>query len=206
MLLLTIFMTARPERKKENRQRKLGIGEEDRVHTCTSRILEAAVLKKENRQPKGGMGRRHAATTQASGGLLPSFGAWYFILHNGKAATCPPRRTPTLQRGRARRSRGPVPCGIDPTPTQCSDTQPEAELSCLPHPTELGCQETWSVESAASHPGPGSYEAHPAGRMIGIGRAGGARSCALAVYLRFLGGAAALAAFAPLQWRCWLRL
>ena len=28
------------ERKKENRQPKRGIGEEDRVHTCTSRILE----------------------------------------------------------------------------------------------------------------------------------------------------------------------
>ena len=27
-------------RKKENRQPKRGIGEEDRVHTCTSRILE----------------------------------------------------------------------------------------------------------------------------------------------------------------------
>ena len=25
------------------------------------------------------------------------------------------------------------------------------------------------VQSSASHPGPGSYEAHPAGRMIGIG-------------------------------------
>ena len=72
MLLLTIFMTARPERKKENKQSKRGIGEEDRVHTCTSRILEAAVLKKENRQPKGGMGGRHAATTQAVFFRLPT--------------------------------------------------------------------------------------------------------------------------------------
>ena len=46
------------------KERKKKKWEEDKVPTCTSRILEPSKRKKENGQPKGGMGGRHAATTQ----------------------------------------------------------------------------------------------------------------------------------------------
>ena len=62
------------ERKKENRPPKRGMGEEDRVPTCTSRILEGRsgaqqARKKENRHYKRGMelGERLASPSASRG-------------------------------------------------------------------------------------------------------------------------------------------
>ena len=66
-VLVPVRASPVPSVKKENRQPKRGMGEEDRVHTCTR-----SKRKKENRQPKGGMGGRHAAEVVPSGGV-PKF-------------------------------------------------------------------------------------------------------------------------------------